>query len=72
MVLFYFSGMTLPITMECLEENAHVDKRITSLVCPLGASMNMDGTALYFVMMVIYLLRMRDRIVGFAQVITTA
>ena len=41
------SAATLPITMDCLEENAGVSNKVTSFVIPLGATVNMDGTALY-------------------------
>jgi len=41
------SSATLPVTMECVEDNAGVSNRTTSFVLPLGATVNMDGTALY-------------------------
>lgn len=41
------SSATLPITMECVERNAGVSNRVSSFVLPLGATINMDGTALY-------------------------
>jgi Na+/H+-dicarboxylate symporter len=41
------SSATLPVTMECVEENNDIDKRASSFVLPLGATINMDGTALY-------------------------
>lgn len=41
------SSGTLPITMKCTEENLGVPKSISSFVLPLGATINMDGTALY-------------------------
>ncbi len=41
------SSATLPVTMECAEEKNDIDKRSTSFVLPLGATINMDGTALY-------------------------
>jgi len=41
------SAATLPVTMECLEENVGVPNRISSSVLPLGATVNMDGTALF-------------------------
>lgn len=41
------SGATLPVTMECAEKNVGVSEEISSFVLPLGATINMDGTALY-------------------------
>ena len=41
------SAATLPVTMECLEKNAKVPNEVVSFVVPLGATVNMDGTALY-------------------------
>jgi Na+/H+-dicarboxylate symporter len=41
------SSATLPVTMECVENNIGVSKEISSFVLPLGATINMDGTALY-------------------------
>jgi len=41
------SSATLPITMECVEKRAGVSNQTTSFVLPLGATVNMDGTALY-------------------------
>lgn len=41
------SGATLPVSMECCEENLGVSEEVTSFVLPLGATINMDGTALY-------------------------
>lgn len=41
------SSATLPLTMECVEEKAGVSNRVTSFTLPLGATVNMDGTALY-------------------------
>jgi Na+/H+-dicarboxylate symporter len=41
------SAATLPITLRCTEQHLHVKKDIASFVVPLGATVNMDGTALY-------------------------
>lgn len=41
------SAATLPVNMKCTEENLGVPKSISSFVLPLGATINMDGTALY-------------------------
>ncbi|UCG51488.1 MAG: dicarboxylate/amino acid:cation symporter [Candidatus Latescibacterota bacterium] len=41
------SSATLPVTIDCVEERAGVPPRVASFVLPLGATINMDGTALY-------------------------
>ncbi|MFO7791338.1 MAG: dicarboxylate/amino acid:cation symporter [Bacteroidales bacterium] len=41
------SGATLPLTMDAVENKAGVPKKISSFTLPLGATINMDGTALY-------------------------
>ena len=41
------SGATLPLTMQSVEENSGVSNKISSFTLPLGATVNMDGTALY-------------------------
>ena len=41
------SAATLPVTMERVEEHLGVEKEVVSFVCPVGATINMDGTSLY-------------------------
>lgn len=41
------SSATLPVTMECVEKRLGVKEEVSSFVLPLGATINMDGTALY-------------------------
>lgn len=41
------SSGTLPLTMKCVEQNAKVSHKTAGFVLPLGATINMDGTALY-------------------------
>ena len=41
------SAATLPLTMKRVEKNLNVSDEVTSFVCPLGATINMDGTAVY-------------------------
>lgn len=41
------SAATLPITMRCAEQHLHVKRDVAGFVLPLGATMNMDGTAMY-------------------------
>jgi proton glutamate symport protein len=41
------SSATLPVTMDCVEDNVGVSNKVSSFVLPLGATVNMNGTALY-------------------------
>ena len=41
------SSATLPVTLRCVEQHLHVKRDIAGFVVPLGATVNMDGTALY-------------------------
>jgi len=41
------SAATLPVTLRCAEQHLHVKRDVVGFVIPLGATMNMDGTALY-------------------------
>jgi proton glutamate symport protein len=49
------SNATLPLNMECLHKRAGVSERVTNFVLPLGATLNMDGTALYECVAAIFL-----------------
>ncbi len=49
------SAATLPVTMECCEENLGVKKEVSSFVLPLGATINMDGTSLYQAVAAVFL-----------------
>lgn len=49
------SAATLPVTMECAENNLGVDKKITGFVLPIGATVNMDGTSMYQAIAVVFL-----------------
>ena len=49
------SNGTLPLTITCVEERAGISNRISSFVLPLGATINMDGTALYEVIAVLFI-----------------
>ncbi len=49
------SSATLPVTMECVENDVGVSNRLSSFVLPLGATVNMNGTALYECMAAMFL-----------------
>lgn len=64
------SAATLPVTMECVEENLGVDKKITSFVLPIGATVNMDGTCLYQAVAVVFLAQLHMIDLTIAQQLT--
>lgn len=61
------SSATLPLTMECLQENTRVSQRTTSFVLPIGATVNMDGTALYEAVAVVFIAQAYGFDLGFGK-----
>jgi Na+/H+-dicarboxylate symporter len=59
------SSGTLPVTMRCVEEGSGVSKRVTSFTLPLGATVNMDGTALYECVAVMFVAQVMGVGLGF-------
>ena len=49
------SAATLPVTMDCVNNNLRVPNKVTSFVLPIGATVNMDGTSLYQCVAVVFL-----------------
>jgi Na+/H+-dicarboxylate symporter len=66
------SAATLPATMECCNDRLGVPEEITSFVCPLGTTINMDGTALYQIISVIFLAQLSGVDLSWAQQATVA
>jgi Na+/H+-dicarboxylate symporter len=64
------SSATLPVTLECVQKNAKVSEKTSSFVLPLGATVNMDGTALYECVVVIFLLQAYGADLSFAVQLT--
>ena len=60
------SSATLPLTMECVQKRAGVSRKITSFTLPLGATVNMDGTALFECVVVVFLAQLFGVEMGFA------
>ncbi|XP_032234310.1 excitatory amino acid transporter 3 [Nematostella vectensis] len=65
------SSATLPTTIRCCEEENHVDKRIVRFVLPLGATVNMDGTALYEGVCCLWIAQMNGIELGPGEIVTT-
>jgi len=61
------SSATLPVTIESVEKNAGVSNPVTSFVLPLGATVNMDGTALYECVAAMFIAQAYGVQLGFGQ-----
>jgi Na+/H+-dicarboxylate symporter len=64
------SSATLPVTLDCVENRAGVSNRTTSFVLPLGATVNMDGTALYECVAAMFIAQAYGIELGFATQFT--
>jgi len=63
------SSATLPVTIKLLEEDNGVDPRIARFVLPIGATINMDGTALYEAVAALFIAQVRSMSMSVGQVI---
>jgi Na+/H+-dicarboxylate symporter len=61
------SSATLPITLRCVEQHLNVRKDIAQFVIPLGATINMDGTALYEASAALFIANLAGIELNFAQ-----
>lgn len=61
------SSATLPVTMRVVEEHCGVDKRSANFVLPMGATINMDGTALYEAIAAMFVAQLLGVELGFTQ-----
>ena len=57
----------MPLTIRCLEENNDIDGRVTRFVLPIGATINMDGTALYEAVAAIFIAQSEGLDLSFAD-----
>jgi solute carrier family 1 (high affinity glutamate transporter) protein 1 len=61
------SSATLPVTLDCVQKNNNVSPKAASFVLPLGATINMDGTALYEAVAAIFIAQLYGIELTFAQ-----
>ncbi|KAK7489518.1 hypothetical protein BaRGS_00019152 [Batillaria attramentaria] len=64
------SSATMPVTLKCLEHNNHVDPRVSSFVIPVGATINMDGTALYEAVAALFIAQVNNMSMDMGKIVT--
>ncbi|XP_061575366.1 neutral amino acid transporter B(0) [Cololabis saira] len=64
------SSATLPLMMKCVEENNGVSKHISRFILPIGATVNMDGAALFQCVAAVFIAQLNNTSLNFIQVIT--
>ncbi|XP_015600706.1 excitatory amino acid transporter 1 isoform X2 [Cephus cinctus] len=66
------SSATLPVAIGCLEERNGIDPRVSRFVMPIGATINMDGTALYEAVAAIFIAQVRNVNLSFGQLVAVS
>lgn len=61
------SSATLPVAIGCLEDRNGIDSRVSRFIMPIGATINMDGTALYEAVAAIFIAQVRQISLTFGQ-----
>ncbi|XP_025095708.1 excitatory amino acid transporter 1-like [Pomacea canaliculata] len=64
------SSATMPVTLKCLEHNNKVDPRVSSFVIPVGATINMDGTALYEAVAALFIAQVNSADMDMGKIVT--
>ncbi|XP_043195057.1 excitatory amino acid transporter 2-like isoform X1 [Amphibalanus amphitrite] len=66
------TAATLPISLKCVEDKAKVDRRVSRFVLPIGATVNMDGTALFVSVASIFIAQMNNMSLDVGNLVTVA
>ncbi|XP_021504144.1 neutral amino acid transporter A [Meriones unguiculatus] len=64
------SSATLPSMMKCVEENNGVDKRISRFILPIGATVNMDGAAIFQCVAAVFIAQLNNKDLNAGQIFT--
>lgn len=65
------SSATMPLTIKCLD-NMGIDPRVTRFVIPVGATINMDGTALYEAVAALFIAQYREMSYSFGTIVAVS
>ncbi len=68
--LFLTSSATLPSMIKCVEENNGVDKRISRFILPIGATVNMDGAAIFQCIAAVFIAQLNNAELNAGQIFT--
>lgn len=63
------SSATLPVSIQCLEEKNKIDPNVVRFMMPIGATINMDGTALYEAVAAIFIAQLRNIPLSFGKLV---
>merc|ERR1719423_261069 len=66
------SSATLPVTIRCVVDKCGVDQRVAQFVLPIGATINMDGTALYEAIAALFIAQLHGIALDVGQIITVS
>lgn len=64
------SSATLPLMMKCVEERNGVAKHISRFILPIGATVNMDGAALFQCVAAVFIAQLNQQPLDFVKIIT--
>lgn len=72
LTMFLHRAATLPITFRCMNDKCGVDPRISRFVLPIGATVNMDGTALFVAVGTCFIAQINEKVLGIGDYATIA
>ena len=72
LICHFYRAATLPITFRCMNDKCGVDQRISRFVLPIGATVNMDGTALFVSVGTVFIAQINERILTMGEYATIA
>jgi solute carrier family 1 (neutral amino acid transporter) protein 5 len=64
------SSATLPLMMKCVEEKNGVARHISRFILPIGATVNMDGAALFQCVAAVFIAQLNGQSLDFVKIIT--